>query len=92
MEITRTRMLRIRMGDYESFETSATVRVTPADLGVTPDRWEGLSPAERAQFVGLMHGVLTENLDLAMADDIADAQALSGDRKSFIHKIPTEKD
>lgn len=75
MEISRSRSLTISMGDYESFKTEATVRMELADDAHTP---EGV---EKLQLV------ISDQLDRAMAEDIADAQALTGNRKSFIHKI-----
>ena len=88
MEITRTRDLTIRMGEYESFRTSATVRVSHHDLGLTDETLHqtGVDVAEA------LIDRANAALDAAMADDIADAQELTGDRKSFIHRIPTEKD
>lgn len=76
MEITRSRTLRFRMGEYESFETSASItRSFPDDA----DSYDTAS-------------VMNELLSIVMQDDIEDAAALSGDRKSFIHRITNQKD
>lgn len=87
MEITRTRELTIRMGEYESFKTAATVTATPADIGVLED---GTS-LDHEEIAEALRGFIADQLDAAMADDIADAAELSGDRKSFIHRLTTEK-
>lgn len=89
MEITRTRSLTISMGDYESFKTEASVTATLDDIGVFDVDSSGLDSEELA---AALQGFVADQLDAAMADDIADAQSLTGNRKSFIHRIPTEKD
>lgn len=71
MEITRHRRLVVRMGDYESYEISASVKHE------FPDNVDVEAATNR----------LTVVLDHAMREDIADAQELTTDRKSFIHKI-----
>lgn len=73
MEITRTRTLRFRMGEYESFETGATVRREFPD-DADPDT---------------VATEMNELLAAALSDDLQDVAAITGDRKSFIHKIIT---
>ena len=92
MHLSHKRTLKIRMGDYESFDTEAFASVSHHDLGITDDVWVGLTQVEREEHLLNMQSLLGAELDAAMADDIADAKALCGDRKSFIHRIPTEKD
>lgn len=91
MDITRHRFLRVRMGEYESFEFSATVRASHHDLGFADDIWVAVTQDDREKHAITLQALLAAELDAAMADDIADAAALTGDRKSFIHRITTEK-
>lgn len=88
MEIMRKRALRISMGDYESFETDAFVKVSHQDIGFTDEQWTALSDTRKKSEIDRLHTLLSDTLDGALGDDIADAQALTGNRKSFIHKIP----
>lgn len=85
MDITRHRFLRVRMGDYESFEFSATVRLSHTDLGYPADHV--FSPEEASTANAALRGFANAALDELLQDDIEDAAALTGDRKSFIHKI-----
>lgn len=71
MEITKSRRLVVRMGDYESFEFSASVKESYDD---------DADPNEINDSLNLV-------LDAVLLDEIADAAALTNDRKSFIHKI-----
>lgn len=71
MEITKYRRLVVRMGDYESFEFSASVK---------RDFPDGADPA-------VINDALNDVLDVVLTDEIADAASLTTDRKSFIHKI-----
>lgn len=89
MEIMRKRALKISMGDYESFDTDVFIKASHQDVGLTDEDWVALSPAKRADALEQMHLLVADQLDIGLADDIADAQSLTGNHKSFIHRIPT---
>lgn len=82
MHITRRKTLRIRMGDYESFEFSAEVGVTHRDFGIADNAV--MTDADLAEVFGRAQTAINEQLDAALADDINDAVELTTDRKSFL--------
>lgn len=93
MEIMRKRALKISMGDYESFDTDVFVKVSHQDVGFSDEEWVAAAEPTRANAIKAMHLLLIDQVDEGLADDIADAQTLTGNRKSFVHRIPTtEKD
>lgn len=87
MHITRSRSLTIRMGDYESITVKAEVGVTHRDFGFSDEQLSQLDAHLTLEIFERMQMIVADQLDTALADDIADAAELTGDRKSFIHKI-----
>ena len=90
MEIMRKRALKISMGDYESFDTDAFVKASHQDIGFTDEAWLDLTDGERLEQLTRLQALVSAELDAALSDDIADAQTLTGNRKSFVHRIPTD--
>lgn len=85
MRLERHRRLVVRMGEYESYEFTATVSLSHHDLGVSDEQLFSLDAEHRDRlFLDLQTQVAAE-LDAAIEQDMDDAADLS-DRKSFIRR------
>ena len=86
VQLTRSRELTVRMGDYESYKFSATVVATHHDLGYTDEEWVDMKEVPRNHAEKALQYLVAEQLDVALEQDIEDAAELTGDRKSFIRR------
>ena len=86
MEITRSKELTVRMGDYESFKFKAEVRASHHDLGYSDQDFAGLPGDQRAAANGELTDLIAKTLDNELQTDIDDALELGRDPGSFLQR------
>jgi len=84
--ISRRKRLAVRMGEFETFEFEAFVSATHQDLGYTDEDLAHRDEPDANITEELVRHV-EETLDGLLESDLADAAALTNERKSFIHNL-----
>lgn len=81
MRISRTRSIKVNMGNYESFEFGASVTMDHNDLGYSDEEAREIDPKDLAtDITDLVLEVLHDQLRL----EVAEAAALTDEDKSFV--------
>jgi hypothetical protein len=94
MWLSRSRKLTINMGTdpYETYVVEATVGLGHGDIGYSDDDMKSLPKGESDNVWRELEATVLARLDEQLAQEVADAQELTINRKSFVFRATRRSD